>query len=329
MVDEIEPPELGPLRDNSLLWRLSLWGGAATVAMAAAVLVTQTDIGAERLLQAFSTKPVASDSTRQAAAQDPLAQRADEQRLAEARRLEAQVRELAADRDRLNARIAALEQTLSETTGSIKRELAMVAATAPGPKPVPSSPTPVLTAPPTITTPAGIQPQSGKLEAKSDDKAVAKPETALEPKAAPKPEAIKPPAKPESQPQAAAAPPAPAASVPPATVSVPMPPVRVAAIPQQTTDDAGKADLAVDLGGARTLEILNARWVAVKANFGPMLEGLRPLVAYDKRPGVIPYRLIVGPLPNGAAAAHICSRFAASRVSCRATKFVGEQLAQQ
>jgi len=67
----------------------------------------------------------------------------------------------------------------------------------------------------------------------------------------------------------------------------------------------------------------------VKANFGPMLEGMHPLVVQDRRPGIIPYRLIVGPVPNGAAAAAMCARFAASRVTCRTTKFVGEQLVQQ
>ena len=85
-------------------------------------------------------------------------------------------------------------------------------------------------------------------------------------------------------------------------------------------------ELAVDLGGARSIQIMQARWAAVKANFGPLLDGLRPLVARDPRPNMIPFRLIVGPLPNAAAAAQVCARFAASKVTCRTTKFAGEQL---
>jgi hypothetical protein len=76
------------------------------------------------------------------------------------------------------------------------------------------------------------------------------------------------------------------------------------------------------------MEILQARWIAVKANFGPLIEGLRPLAGYDDRPGIIPHRLIVGPLPNGAAAAQLCSRFAASKVPCRPVDYSGEKLVQ-
>ena len=106
------------------------------------------------------------------------------------------------------------------------------------------------------------------------------------------------------------------------------PPIRLPPRPIIAAVPLGK-QIAVDLGGARSMEILQARWIAVKANFGPYLTGLRPLAVHDRRRGVIPYRLIVGPLPNGAAAAEICKRFAASHVACRSTKFAGEQLTIQ
>ena len=99
--------------------------------------------------------------------------------------------------------------------------------------------------------------------------------------------------------------------------------MRVAGVATSTSD------IAIDLGGARSLEIMQQRWAAVKANFGPLLNGLQPLVAHDSRPNMIPYRLIVGPLPNAAAAAQVCARFAASKVTCRSTKFAGEPLAIQ
>ena len=75
--------------------------------------------------------------------------------------------------------------------------------------------------------------------------------------------------------------------------------------------------------------VLNARWLAVKANFGPLLTGLHPLAAHDRRPGATDYRLVVGPLPNAAAAAQLCTRFAAAQVTCRSAKFDGDRLAQQ
>jgi hypothetical protein len=93
-----------------------------------------------------------------------------------------------------------------------------------------------------------------------------------------------------------------------------------------TTGDPTGKEIGIDLGGARSMDIMHARWAAVKANFGPLLQGLYPVVARETRAGMIPYRLIVGPLPNAAAAAQICARFAASKVTCRSTKFAGEQL---
>ena len=279
MAVEQEPPELGQLRDSSAMWRASLWGGAASIALAAAVLMTQTDLGAQRLQMVFSGQPAPKPMT-----QADFVPRSDAEALKrETMRLEAQVRELAADREKLNARIATLETSLSDMTGSIKRELATVAA-----KPV--APAPVIGAPPTAP-PARLEP-------------VAPPEAKPEPK----PEAA---ATPDGQPQLA----------PLLGEAVPLPPMRIAA--------AAAGDIGIDLGGARSMEIMQARWAAVKANFGPLLTGLQPLVVQDQRPNVIPYRLIVGPLPNAAAAAQVCARFAASKVTCRTTKFAGEPLAFQ
>ncbi len=69
--------------------------------------------------------------------------------------------------------------------------------------------------------------------------------------------------------------------------------------------------------------------MAVKANFGPLLGGLHPLAARDRRPGITNYRLLIGPLPTHAAAAQLCARFAAVRVTCRSAKFDGEEMAQR
>jgi hypothetical protein len=284
MAEGLEPPELGQLRDNSGLWRASLWGGAATVALAAAILITQTDVGAQRLQMVFASEPAPKMIT-----QADFVPRIDADALKrETMRLEAQVRDLAADREKLNARIATLENNLSDMTGSIKRELAAVAVK-------PDTPPPVVSAPAVSAPAVTMSPPPPQL--------------------AP----IEPQAKTEPAPAVAAAPPA----------DVPLPPTRIAsASPVEPAAPSGK-DIGIDLGGARSLEIMQARWSAVKANFGPLLNGLRPLVAQDNRPNVIPYRLIVGPLPNAAAAAQVCARFAASKVTCRSAKFAGEPLTMQ
>ncbi|MBS0535361.1 MAG: hypothetical protein JSR72_14985 [Proteobacteria bacterium] len=332
MADEFEPPELGPLRDNSVLWRVSMWGGAATVAVAAALLITQTDIGAARLVDALAQPRTAGP---QVAANDELLKRAEAQRLEETRHLEARIRELAADRERLSARVASLEQNFTDITGSIKRDLAIVAATAPNAKPVQESrpAAPALSPPPTAT-PADAQPAAPKAEAKVEPRSEAKAE-AKEARVETKPE-VKPEAKAEMKSEAPAAQleaPAAATEAPAQAATVPMPPARVAALSPQATEPAAdatrKSQLGVEIGGARSMEILNARWAAVKANFGPLIEGLSPLVRHDNRPGIIPYRLIVGPLPNGAAAAELCARLHASKVACRTTPFTGDKFANQ
>lgn len=288
MADPFDPPEHGPLRDTTVMWRLSLWGGAATVAVAATLLIVNADLGLDRVVQALSQPaPVA-----QAALEDTLLKRVEAQRAEENRRLETRLRELAADRDKLGARLATLEQNFSDLTGSIKRDLSAVAATALAAKQEAPPAAPVLAPPPATTAVPVMRPE-------------------------PQPSTAEIPARGEAMPDK-----------PPQTVSVPMPPARVATATQATPEEPRKPELGVDLGGARSMEILQARWVAVKANFGPVIEGLRPLAGYDDRPGIIPYRLIVGPLPNAAAAQQICTRMHASKVPCRTVDYAGEKLVQ-
>jgi hypothetical protein len=111
---------------------------------------------------------------------------------------------------------------------------------------------------------------------------------------------------------------------------VPLPPARVVAtLPaaEATSDDTPrKPEIGIDLGGAANLDVLNARWVAVKANYGPMLSGLYPRAVERHRQNASDYRLIAGPLPTNAAAVQLCAKFVAARVTCRAVKFDGERL---
>ena len=111
---------------------------------------------------------------------------------------------------------------------------------------------------------------------------------------------------------------------------VPLPPVRMADAPaSEAAAEPAKLEFGIDLGGAATIDVLGARWAAVKANFGPLLNGLHPLAAHDTRPGVTGFRLLVGPVANPAAGMQLCARFVAARITCHTAKFSGEQLAQR
>lgn len=115
----------------------------------------------------------------------------------------------------------------------------------------------------------------------------------------------------------------------PAAALVPLPPERLAALPATEPEPPRKPEIGIDLGGAANMDVLNARWVAVKANFGPMLAGLYPRAAERHRQTGTDYRLIAGPLPNNAAAIQLCAKFVAARITCRAVKFDGERMVQR
>jgi hypothetical protein len=273
------------------LIRLFGWGSAAVVALAALALTTQTEGGNARLQSALATD---SRPDSQAVAQIPV-------KSPEIRLLEEQVRMLAADRDRLAARlsvieprIATIEHSLDDMTGSIRKQVEQTAALA---AKVQSTPEP--TEPPRMVNP--VRTETIKIE---------------------RPKTVAP--APLVPPNASAAP------AEPPVAEVPMPPARVAAMPPQEPPPEApkKPEIGVDIGGAPNMDVLNMRWTAVKANFGPLLNGLHPLAAHVKRQNATDLRLLVGPLPNIAAANQLCTRFAAARVTCRPTKFDGEQIAQ-
>jgi hypothetical protein len=116
-------PKFG-LRD---LFRLALWGVSAACALFVALYAATTEVGRDRLYVAFAEihevlMPTGATSIR------PLDAR-------EGRRLAETVRSLAADRDRLLARIATLEQSLDSITGSIARVEKAARTATPGPNP--------------------------------------------------------------------------------------------------------------------------------------------------------------------------------------------------
>ncbi len=112
-----------------------------------------------------------------------------------------------------------------------------------------------------------------------------------------------------------------------ALADVPLPPERVAALPPKPAPT--KPVYGIDIGGASSKAVLKARWSAVKANFGPQVAELHPIVAHDRRAGHLPYRLVIGPLPSSAAAVALCARFGLTRGLCHSAHFAGEPLAQR
>ena len=103
-----------------------------------------------------------------------------------------------------------------------------------------------------------------------------------------------------------------------------MPPVRVAALPPEAA--ASKPEFGVALASSSNLDVLHLQWGALKANYGPLLAGLRPIAAREQRGTTTYYRLVLGPLPNAAAAAKLCARLTAARAVCHAGKFTGDPL---
>jgi hypothetical protein len=301
MAIQIAPPEpdLSPTRKPRRFWRVLGWGGAASIALAAAALASQTDSGGQRLQFAvgYLSDPVhvVADLSAPAPSVVPIPPRTAENQAdnkAETQRLAAQVHDLAADRERLTARIAMLEHSLDDMTGSIKQQSEQLAKARATPPPAPSTPATVSTALPPLV-----------------------------PLAMP---AIQPAAKPENPPPKIEE---------TKTETVPVPPVRVAAAPADKTaaepTPPTKVEFGIDLGGAATIDALRMHWAAMKANYGPLLVGLHPLASqHTKQPSGVDYRLVAGPLPNTAEAAKLCAHFPATRTGCRPAKFDGAQLAE-
>jgi hypothetical protein len=268
----LRDPRKGGRDFSALLW-LCGWGVATAVALGVLAITSQTKTATDRLHSIFAV----NEPT--AVAQMPP--RVTQLEL-ETQMLVEQVRALKADRDRLAGRVALLESSVDDMTGTIKRQAAATAA--------------ALAARTTAISP---QPGAAPAAASATPAAVAAPEAKTDPVI---------------------------------TASVPLPPGRASAAQASAEPDTQAARsnaFGLDLGGASTLNGVRERWMTVKAGFGPLLSGLHPLAAPERRKGKAGYRLVVGPLPNSPAATGLCAHFNAAHTPCRAVKFEGEQIAQR
>lgn len=210
--------------------------------------------------------------------------------VAEARQLSQTVQVLTADRDRLAARVATLEHNLDDMTGSINAQIARAAAAKDAAKEIPKADA---KEPPTIAKNATPTVLPAHNEPAAQTPAI------------------------EAQ-----------ASVP---TPVPLPPVRVAsATPAEPAAVPVKPGFGVELGTGASADAVRAQWAAIKANLGPLLVGLEPIVKMrERKSGTPDFRLIAGPLPSASAAAKLCTRLVVVHTSCRAVKFDGEHVTQR
>src|SRR5262245_60069934 len=286
--------------DYSALGRHLLWAGIAAVALGIAALAAQSQTGTQRLA-GISGRDSAPAAPRPAQKPRPAEQAVRAPELdTESKRLAETVRQLAADRDRLLARIDALERSI-DVTGSIPRD---GGASRENPPPPAAGPAPALP-PGWSLMPHGAPPT---LPAAPGSTAAAPPTTS--------------------------APQAPTAGASPATQAPATPPQSAAnggltGSEQAAGSVATKTEFAVDLGGDATFDGLRALWTSVRSSQPALLEGLRPVAAVREgsKPGVLELRLVVGPLNNAGAAARLCASLTAAGLTCQPTVFDGQRFA--
>jgi hypothetical protein len=128
------------------LWRLVVWGSTAATALLIAVLSSRGVVGSQRAAVAASTLGGGTVAIVQPVQTPPPAVvRAIDTQAAETKRLADAVRDLTADNDELKSRLAVVEHSVDDVTGSIARQ-----AQSPPSPPWPES------GPPVPVTPAAI-----------------------------------------------------------------------------------------------------------------------------------------------------------------------------
>ena len=301
------------------LKRLALWGTVACLAVAGLTAAVTSETGAKRLAIMFGQAPTRVAATQQTPPQASTRGSSQAGQIAprgvdadiEARRLSEAVRLLAADRDRLLARLSALERSLDDVTGSIPAGPGGGVAS-PSASPLP--PTSSLMA----RTPAAAQPAPA-LQAQI-------PPAAQPPTQAPTPQAQAPQAAAPQRPQLAAIPP-PAAAPPQA--ATPAARANGGHGTPASESVATKTEFGIDIGGGASFEGVRALWERAREQNGALFEGLRPLVSIreGKRPGQIELRLVAGPLPNAGVAARLCAALGAAGLACEPAVYDGQRLA--
>jgi hypothetical protein len=328
--------------DRRSLWRLGSWGVGSVAAVIAAVMASQSSIGARR------DQIASADLTRQSQQIQSVAKEGH----AEARRLASAIDTLNGDRDRLYSRVTVLEQGLDSVTGSIARQNS--AAGSPQAAPYPSSarePQSASLDPPAAAAPAttlaaltekprDVLPRERDSAPASSAAAASNAPTETNPA---KPLAATP-AMPLMPSRSMMAPPDPAAAKliepeqPPQIITAaPVPEVVAAAsaAPEPALSKAPseiavqRTEFGVDLGGANSIDGLRALWRTVLKSNAAAITSLRPIIVVKERNNGLgmQLRLVAGPLSDAAAAAKICAALIESERSCETSVFDGQRLA--
>ena len=290
-----------------------VWGSIAVCAVLAAAFTIAVVVGAHRGIQFASlpkrSPPPAAVERPTTIVPPPAVSERDFARVNDA------LRDLAAERDRLVARVEQLERTIGDITASIK-DRAEAAPTAPPQEkaapepqaqvtetvPPPRSPARAAPASPPIATTGSINPSARTAPPLSDPIGVFRPYVVMQQSNTPAP--------------------------PPQSPQAPMQilPKQIDALPN---NGATRTEFAVDLGSEASIEGLRALWSTLRGTHGATLGALRPLVSIREgaRPGTTELRLIAGPLANAGAAAQACATLQAKGVNCRTAVFDGQRLA--
>lgn len=292
--------------DNSAIRRAGAWAAAALVAVVAAIFAIAGDLGSRRMQLAIPDRPEAARATA-VVAQIPPGQPELEKLT---RKLDDTVKLLTAERERLSDRIASLERSVDDVTGSIKKTIA---------EPVSPPPDRQAAAPASapLVPPAMIFTAVPPLPLDSPAAWPATPPATIV--ASPPPASARADAERSGEPV------------------VPLPPMRADREATSSIADPDNLDprgandiLGVDIGGARSIDALTIHWSALKVKFGEQLNDLIPVVSIrERRPGVPELRLIAGPIAGVEAATKLCMTMVAARAPCRPTQFAGQRLTQR
>jgi hypothetical protein len=322
--------------DRRSLWRLGSWGVGSVAAVVAAVMASQSSIGARR------DQIASADLARQSQQMQSVAK--DSQ--TEARRLASAINTLNGDRDRLYSRVTVLEQGLDSVTGSIARQNSAAGSPQAGPsllsaleQPAFLTPPPAPTAP--ATTVAALTEKPRDVTPRQPEQNPAAPATSSASADARAPAAT--PATPLMPSRSMMAPPDPAAT----KLTVPEQPpeiITAAPVPEAMASAAAsdpaasnaaseiavqRTEFGVDLGGANSIDGLRALWRGLLKSNAASVASLRPIIVVKERNNGLgmQLRLVAGPLSDAAAAAKICAGLIESERPCETAVFDGQRLA--
>ena len=287
--------------------RMFVWGLVAAVSLTLAIFAGSTEAGSDRAWHAALQirEVVMPSGIKPARPLDAV----------EGRKLAETVRVLTADRERLLARIAALENNVDDMTGSIRRVEKNARAV---PTTIEQPFSPVTALPP--RPPAAPQPVL----------------------AAAQPAPVFAPVRQPPQPAAAPAPaPGPASTTLAGLPPTPTPPAEeitgtvdtqdaAVPLPEPRPEKAGPAarrQFGLDLGGAPSEAALRLVWTGAMRKHGTLLQTLRPVVLNREQPqgGGVEYRLVAGPIANAAKAARFCAAITGTGGVCQPTMYEGGQ----